>query len=99
MPPPYKKISLLIIHWNFVRPPRPGPRATAADVILNRVNRRTKHVQRLLAGYAMQGGGQQAQRKLRIYFAGKQILRQGGAFPQNDRGKAPRNDRGFCGGT
>ena len=68
-----------------MRPPQPGPRvATTAYVILNEVNRRTKHVQRLLAGYAMQGGGQQAQRKLRIYFAGKQILRQGTAFPQND---------------
>ncbi len=45
-----------------------------------------QHTQRLLAGYAMQGGGQQAQRKLRIYFIEKQILRQGFAFPQNDRG-------------
>ena len=35
------------------RPPRPGPRVAAADVILNEVNRRTKHVQRLLAGYAL----------------------------------------------
>jgi hypothetical protein len=57
----------------------------AAYVILNEVNRRTKHVQRPLAGYAMQGGGQQAQRKLRIYFIEKQILRQGFAFPQNDK--------------